>query len=128
MNGVRARYGEVRDQIVAWLEEQSLGTEFRYADVAEELGLQRPSVSSVMNTMMRAENPILGPGMRAGRFRLIRPVEELHRVNDRLVSRAEPETEEVPGVGSVMEVIGVLKGGNLMMRAENQQLWEASPR
>jgi hypothetical protein len=124
MNGIRARYGAVRDQVIAWLEEQPLGTEFRYVDVAEELGLQRPSVSSVMNSLMRADNPVLGPGRTAGRFRVIRPVDDIREVNGRPVN-TEPEPPESPGVGSVMEVLGVLKNDNLMLRAEDGSLWEA---
>jgi hypothetical protein len=118
MTTEKAPYGTVQRQVLTWVAKQAPGTEFNYADTAEELGMQKASVSGILRKMTRAGTPPpLSPGSFSGWYR---------------VNGAAPARENVPLAAPVrdadnpiMEVIGKMQSGNLILRDEDRNLWEA---
>jgi hypothetical protein len=110
-------YGAVQQPVLAWLARQAPGTEFYYGDTAEELGLEKPSVSAVLRSVIRSANPQLVPGLYSGWYRV---------TGTGTAPRTEPNLPENRDAGNpIMEVIGKLQSGNLILRDEDKNIWEA---
>jgi hypothetical protein len=118
MTTEKAPYGTVQRGVFEWIAKQVPGTEFNYADIAEELGLQKASVSGILRKMtQRGTPPPLSTGSFSGWYR---------------VNGAAPARENVSPAAPVrdtdnplMEVVGKMQSGNLILRDEERNLWEA---
>jgi hypothetical protein len=117
----RARHGENKRKVEFWLEEQPPGTEFRYNDMAEELGIPLPSANGILNTLIRSkeDSPVL-KSTRSGWY----------------IVAGKPEDEEEPAGRKVsldvngddyevMEVFGRTRDGSLLLRDADKNVWKA---
>jgi hypothetical protein len=127
----RAGHSEVRNAVITWLARQTPGEEFFYSDVAEELGYQMTSVSAVMNSLMRAARPVLGPGSRRGWYKVTGevtgPPPVIAKAQGAAVADAgRPASLPLPPRDvELMEVLGLLRDGSKLLRDENGDLWKA---
>lgn len=115
-------YGSVKQSVVELIGQVPEGSEFYYGDIADELGLQRPTVSGIVLSMARAASPVVVHGSRSGHYRRVRPSP---------APQQEPEPAQQPPkrtspIGEVMEVVGIRQNGNLIIRGEDNSTWEAS--
>jgi hypothetical protein len=115
-------YGAIKQAVQEVIRQMPEGTEFHYGDLAEDLGLQRPTVSGIVLGMARAIDPIVIHGNRSGSYRRVAAG------NNQQKPEAEPQARwaESP-VGESMEVVVVKQNGNRILRGEDGSAWEASP-
>ena len=129
----RAGHSEVRNAVITWLAKQAPGEEFFYADVADELGYRAPSVSSVVNDLMRAVHPVLSPGSKRGWYKVIgkvagppAPIAKAQEKAREAIGRSPVTSLPAPPRDvELMEVLGLLQDGGKMLRDENGDLWHA---
>ena len=128
----RYPYGAIKDAIVDWVKAAPADIEFFYGDVADDIGAQRPTVSAALNKMSRSSTALVVRGRRAGWY--VRPSVAPSWTGPAPEARqpvqapppAQPPAEAGPRSGDLLEVVGKFKSGNLMLRAENGSLWEAT--
>lgn len=114
----RARYGTVLRPVSEWVSKQAPGTEFNYADVAEELGVPKASVSGILRKMAREGNPPrLSVGAFSGWYRVARNAPQ-----EPARAQLRPDRD---AQNQIMEVVGTMQSGNLILRDEEKNLWEA---
>jgi hypothetical protein len=119
--GDRAPWGQNKVRVLQWLREQEPGTDFYYGDLADELGMPRPTMSAVVRKLALAEPPDVIFGRRTGWYRTL-PAQQPDR---RQAPAARPAAEKANRVEDLMEVVAVRKDGNLIMRADDGTVWEA---
>lgn len=112
-------YGSIRDAVNEWVDLFPAGKEFHYGDIAADLGVQLPTISSVMLKLVRADNPVVQRGKKVGWY--VKP-------DPRAATPAQapnPEPREVKP-DDLLEVVGKYKNGNILLRwPDDGSLWEA---
>jgi hypothetical protein len=139
----RYPYGAVRDAVVEWIGNFPDGKDFHYRDIAEDLDVQAPTVSATIMKMVRSNPPALVHGSKRGMYRKVTktpepaaaPAAPVHAERKAPVQLTEyvdagrprkPDRNKRPGELILMEVVGALKDGTLMLRADDGVLWKAS--
>jgi hypothetical protein len=130
VNGTeRHPYGSVRGPVLGWLRKQAPGTEFYYGDVAEELGVGRPTVSQICRSLTRRGNP---PPLTVG------PFSGWYKVTGQTVPEGRETVVKVNApallppangqerIGERWEVLGSMRDGNVMLRSPDGMIWEAT--
>jgi hypothetical protein len=105
-------YGSIRDGIDSWLENAPPGREFHYGEIAEDLGTGPAGISAALLRRAKAGDPLLAFGSKAGWYVRADP----DRAPRQPAGRAS---------GDVLEIVGTMKSGSLLLRAEDGSLWEA---
>lgn len=119
----KARKGQVTDTVSTWVEDQPPGHEFHYGQLADKLGFNQTSVSTVCQEMLRMpERQALRPGHKSGYF-VITGEKTPRRVSQSAV-RLQVKDAELEA-GSVLEAVGVLKDGSVMLRDGDGRMWKA---
>lgn len=124
----RRRHGEVTGMVEQWIANYPAGVDFHYGEIADELDVPRPTISNIVLKMARKENPTVLHGRRAGAFRRVEPAAPERKLP------AMPRYTEIPvntgkpnSSGELLEVIGTMKSGELLLRSEDgRSLWRAT--
>ncbi len=128
----RYPYGSVTEAIREWVHKLPVGKEFYYAEAAEELDIQLPTVSSVMLKIVRGTNPPIVHGNKTAWYRRVdnspaRLADSGRReAPERKLPVQEPAKPAGPKADDVMVVVGTRKTGAVLLRDEDGNLWEAS--
>jgi len=124
-------YGQHTRAIRDWVAFQAPGLEFFYGDIADQLGIKRPTASAAFNKMMRDDGLLL-PGRYAGMYVIpgaAAPVPVVPRVNGTVPEKeAAGRKPPVPDTGELMVVVGTFQSGSKLLRDQGGRLWEAEPR
>jgi hypothetical protein len=112
-------HGAIKHSIEEWVETAPDGKPFYYGDIADDLALQRPTVSAALLAMARSDSPPIVFGKKSGWY--VKPLSPAVRTPE----QPEPETELNGTV--YMEVVGTMRSGNFMLRAADGSLYEAKP-
>jgi hypothetical protein len=115
-------YGSVKQAVIELIGQVPEGSEFYYGDIADELNLQRPTVSGIVLAMARAANPVVVHGSRSGHYRRVRPSPGPRQEPE----LAQPEQGPSSPVGEAMEVVGIRQNGNRILRGKDNSVWEAT--
>jgi alkylated DNA nucleotide flippase Atl1 len=108
------RYGTVRDAVLEWIRQFPEGEEFHYGSIAEDLGVQLPTISGTMLKIVRSGRSGVTYGSRSGWYR-------------KTAADTGQKTNLTAPVkaSDLLEVVGMMKDGSLLLRAENGLLYKA---
>lgn len=121
MSADRHPYGSVKQGILEWIETAPDGKEFYYGDIADDLGVPRPTVSASILKLVRDGSDAVVFGKMRGYY--AKPDADRPAVSSSL--RRSASVQGPPRAGEQLEVVGLLKSGSLLLRAEDGTLWEA---
>lgn len=125
-------YGEATSKVEDWIRKYPEEVSFDYRQIGDECGIQYPTVSAIVLKMVRSKPPTLARGDSAGEYTRItgvKPAVPRGRGPSRAVPqlKAEPAgtAGQGPRPGDLLEVIGQLRDGAVMLRGDDGTLWKA---
>lgn len=121
-----------------WLALQEKGSEFNYKKMQLDLDMRQPTASGTLNAIARQHHPAVRHGSRLGNWIVTgyrvdgwtrpKPGSETAKAQPsskkRLTRKPATEASSVEA-GALLEALGSMKDGSLMLRDEAGSLWSA---
>lgn len=123
----RAPYGAIKKAVADWIASAPAGAEFFYGDIAEDLGIGYPTISAALLKIVRSPSSPLRHGSKRGFYVKVASAE---RETTAVLGAAQEARASFPGKkplepGALLEVVGTLKDGAVLLRTAEGTLWKA---